>query len=106
MQPDLLFVSRARAHLLRDGDAVRGAPDLVVEIISPATAARDRGYKHTLYARHGVTEYWLVDPRDETIVIHRLEDGAAAADTFGRGQTLRSPLLAGFALDVDAVFPS
>ena len=105
VQPDLLFVSRERAHLLRGGDAVRGAPDLVVEILSPATADRDRGYKHALYARHGVTEYWLVDPLDETIVIHRLED-AAAADTFGRGQTLRSPLLAGFELDVDAVFPS
>ena len=107
VQPDLLFVSRERAHLLRGGDAVRGAPDLVVEILSPATADRDRGYKHALYARHGVTEYWLVDPLDETIMIHRLEDGVtAAADTFGRGQTLRSPLLAGFELDMDAVFPS
>ena len=107
VQPDLLFVSRERAHLLSGGDAVRGAPDLVVEILSPATADRDRGYKHTLYARHGVTEYWLVDPLHETIRIHRPEDGAlAAAGTFGRGQTLRSPLLAGFELDVDAVFPS
>ena len=107
VQPDLLFVSRERAHLLSGGDAVRGAPDLVVEILSPATADRDRGYKHTLYARHGVTEYWLVDPLDDTIAIHRLEDGApTAADTFGRGQTLCSPLLAGFELDVDAVFPS
>ena len=107
VQPDLLFVSRERAHLLRVGDAVRGAPDLVVEILSPSTADRDLGYKHTLYARHGVTEYWLVDPRDETIVVHRLENGALVpADTFGRGQTLRSPLLAGFELDMDAVFTS
>ena len=107
VQPDLLFVSRERAHLLSDGAAVRGAPDLVVEILSPATADRDRGYKRALYARHGVAEYWLVDPADETIAIHRLQDGAlAVAHTFGRGQTLRSPLLAGFELDVDAVFPS
>ena len=107
VQPDLLFVSRERAHLLSGGDAVRGAPDLVVEILSPATAGRDRGYKHALYARHGVAEYWLVDPADETIAIHRLRDGAlVVAHTFGRGQTLRSPLLAGFALDVDSVFPS
>ena len=107
VQPDLLFVSRERAHLLSGGDAVRGAPDLVVEILSPATAGRDRGYKRALYARHGVAEYWLVDPADETIAIHRLRDGAlVVAHTFGRGQTLRSPLLAGFELDVDAVFPS
>ena len=107
VQPDLLFVSRERERLLSGGDAVRGAPDLVVEILSPATAGRDRGYKHALYARHGVAEYWLVDPADETIAIHRLRDGAlAVAHTFGRGRTLRSPLLAGFELDVDAVFPS
>ena len=107
VQPDLLFVSRERAHFLSGGDAVRGAPDLVVEILSPATAGRDRGYKHALYARHGVTEYWLVDPLDETIAIHRLQDAAlVVAHTFGRGQTLRSPLLAGLELDVDAVFPS
>ena len=107
VQPDLLFVSRERAHLLSGGDNVRGAPDLVVEVLSPTTADRDRGYKHALYAKHGVREYWLVDPVDETIVIHRLQDGAlVAAHTFGRGQTLRSPLLAGFELALDAVFPS
>ena len=107
VQPDLLFVSREREHLLSDGEAVRGAPDLVVEVLSPATADRDRGYKHALYARHGVREYWLVDPVDETIVIHRLQDGAlVAAHTFGRGQTLRSPLLDGFEIALDAVFPS
>ena len=107
VQPDLLFVSREREHLLSGGDAVRGAPDLVVEILSPATARRDRGYKHALYARHGVAEYWLVDPADETIAVHRLRGGAlAVAHTFGRGQTLRSPLLAGFELDLRDVFPS
>ena len=107
VQPDLLFVSRERAHLLSDGAAVQGAPDLVVEILSPATAGRDRGYKRALYAKHGVQEYWLVDPVDETIAIHRLRDGAlVVAHTFGCGQTLRSPLLAGFELDLDAVFPS
>ena len=107
VQPDLLFVSREREHLLSGGDAVRGAPDLVVEILSPATAGRDRGYKHALYARYGVAEYWLVDPADETIAIHRLRGGAlAVAHTFGRGQTLRSPLLDGFALELRDVFPS
>ncbi len=105
VQPDLLFVSREREHLLTSGDNVRGAPDLVIEILSPATAGRDRGYKRALYASHGVAEYWLVDPVAETIWIHRRRDGSlAVARTFGLGQTLRSPLLAGFELDVADVF--
>ena len=70
-----------------------------------ATAERDRGYKRTLYAKHGVKEYWLVDPAAETVWIHTLRNGSLAlAHTFGREQTLRSPLLAGFGLDLDAIF--
>ena len=107
VQPDLLFISREREHLLSGGENVRGAPDLVVEILSPATADRDRGYKRELYGRHGVTEYWLVDPIAETISIHRQRAAVlAATHTFGREQTLRSPLLAGLELHADDVFSS
>ena len=107
VQPDLLFVSREREHLLSDGEKVRGAPDLVVEILSPSTADKDRGSKRELYGRHGVAEYWLVDPIAETVSIHRQRGGVlAAADTFSRGQTLRSPLLAGLELRLDDVFSS
>ena len=107
VQPDLLFVSAARAHLLSGGENVRGAPDLVVEIVSPATAERDRGYKRALYAKHGVAEYWLVDPAAETVRIHRLHGRELVlAETLRREQTLRSPLLPGFALNLDAVFSS
>ena len=107
VQPDLLFVSRKREYLLSGGENVRGAPDLVIEILSPATADRDRGYKRELYGRHGVTEYWLVDPIAETISMHRQRAGVlTATQTFGRGQTLRSPRLAGLELHVDDVFSS
>ena len=107
VQPDLLFVSREREHLLSGGENVRGAPDLVIEILSPATADRDRGYKHALYGRHGVMEYWLVDPAAETVEVHRQRAGVlAVTHTFGRGQTLRSPLLAGLELHLDDVFSS
>ena len=78
VQPDLLFVSREREHLLSGGENVRGAPDLVVEILSPATAGRDRCYKRALYGRHGVVEYWLVDPTAETVWIHRQRAGVLA----------------------------
>ncbi len=107
VQPDLLFVSREREHLLRDGQKVQGPPDLVVEILSPSTADRDRGKKLALYGRHGVTEYWLVDPVAETIQIHRLEDEILVPTrTFGRKETLRSPLLVGLELRLDDIFSS
>ena len=107
VQPDLLFVSREREHLLSGGENVQGAPDLVIEILSPSTADKDQGVKHELYGRHGVTEYWLVDPIAETVSIHRQRGGVlAATHTFGRGQTLRSPLLASLELQLDDVFSS
>ena len=107
VQPDLLFVSREREHLLSSGENVQGAPELVVEILSPATADRDRGYKRELYGRHGVTEYWLVDPIAETVSIHRQREGVLALTrTFSRKQTLRSPLLTGLELRLDDVFSS
>ena len=107
VQPDFMFVSREREHLMRDGQKVQGAPDLVVEVLSPSSAKQDRGAKRALYGKHGVTEYWLVDPVAETVEIHRQRGGVlAAADTFSRGQTLRSPLLAGLELRLDDVFSS
>ncbi len=105
VQPDLLFVSREREHLLSDGQKVRGAPDLVVEILSPSSADKDRGLKRDLYGRHGVTEYWLVDPI--AVSIHRQRGGVLApTDTFTRGEALRSPLLAGLVLRLDDIFSS
>ena len=107
VQPDLLFVSRDREEQLIKRDNVRGAPDLVIEILSPSSAKADRGLKRELYGRYGVTEYWLVDPIAETVLIHRQRGGVlAATHTFSREQTLRSPLLAGLELDLDDIFSS
>ena len=68
VQPDLLFVSNERAHIITD-ENVQGAPDLVVEILSPSTAERDKTFKRSLYAKHGVKEYWLVDTDAETVTV-------------------------------------
>ena len=106
VQPDLLFISRAREHTLTD-ENVRGAPDLVIEILSPSTAERDLGYKHELYGRHGVLEYWIVDPMGETIAVHRQRDGRLElAETFGRRDTLRSGVLEALHLKLDDIFAS
>lgn len=105
VQPDLLFVAREREHMLRNGDNVRGAPDVVVEILSPATAARDGTFKRDLYAAHGVKEYWLVDPDAKTATVLLLtERGFAVTGIYGPGQDLTSPTLHGLTLDPDEIF--
>ncbi len=72
VRPDLLFVSKERLHIITE-DNVRGAPDLVVEIRSPSTARQDWTVKRELYARHGVKEYWLVDPEAATVAVLLLD---------------------------------
>ena len=64
VQPDVVYVTRARSSIIRE--RIEGAPDLVVEILSPGTARRDLGEKLRLYAEAGVAEYWIVDPVLET----------------------------------------
>ncbi len=68
VQPDIVYVSRAAAERLVD-EGIRGAPDLVVEILSPSTAGRDRSIKKKLYQRQGVAQYWIVDADAETIEV-------------------------------------
>ncbi len=105
VQPDLLFVANQRAHLLIGGDSVLGAPDLVVEILSPSTAGRDRTLKRALYAKYGVQEYWLVDPDARTVVVLRLGAGAFAVEAiYGEGQTMTSSTLGGFSADLNEIF--
>ena len=105
VQPDLLFVSRERLHIITE-DNIQGAPDLAVEILSPSTSARDRGYKRDLYAKHGVKEYWQVDTDAKQITVLSLNaDGDYdVVAVYGVGQTLASPLLPGFALNLDEIF--
>ncbi len=104
VQPDLVFVSNERAGIITDAN-IRGAPDLVIEILSPSTEERDRVFKRSLYARHGVREYWLVDTRRKTIEQLLLDgDDFRLAGVFGAGERLVSPTLGGYALDVSAAF--
>ena len=104
VQPDVLFVSNERSHIVTR-ENIRGAPDLVVEIISPATAERDRTVKLDLYTRHGVKEYWIVDPDVKTVtVLLRGESHFEVSGIYGEGQSLRSPTLAGFSVALEEIF--
>ena len=104
VQPDIMFISNERMHIDTEAE-VWGGPDLVVEILSPSTADRDRTVKRALYARHGVKEYWLVDADEHTIAVLLLgEQGFEPVATYGEGDTLVSPTLPGFSVLVDEVF--
>ena len=104
VQPDVVFVSKERESVITRAN-IRGAPDLVVEILSPSTARRDWRDKFDLYELHGAPEYWLADPDSRMIWVFILREGAfAEAGRYGEGDTLVSPTLAGFELDLSNVF--
>ena len=104
VQPDILFISAAREHILTEAN-VQGAPDLVVEILSPSTESRDRGYKRELYARHGVSEFWLVDPNARSIEVLLLSAGEyESGGNYGPEDMLTSPTLQGFEFSLAEIF--
>lgn len=104
VQPDLLFISNDRKGIMGEKN-IRGAPDLVIEILSPTSLERDAVIKRKLYAKHAVREYWIVNPDEKTIeVMTWSEKGFQTVQAYPRGATLRSPLLAGFSLSIDEIF--
>jgi Uma2 family endonuclease len=100
LAPDIAWWGAERRPSLSQG-AIEGVPDLVVEILSPATRANDLGVKRDLYLDAGVHEIWLVDPDARTVT----RAGAGAKDDLvGDGDLLSSEMLAGFSLEVSRVF--
>ena len=104
VQPDLLFVSGARTGILTDAN-IQGAPDLVVEILSPSTSQRDLGMKRNLYAKYGVHEYWIVDPEGKSVeVLSWTEGGYRTEAVFPHTRRLSSPLFPDLNLNLMEVF--
>ena len=107
VEPDLLFVSKARQADVLTAKHVRGAPDLVVEIGSPSTRKRDETIKRRLYERFGVSEYWIIDPELDAIKVYRTTDGRferVAELSLERDDVLESPLFPNFALRLFDIF--
>ena len=104
VQPDLLFVSTERAHVSTP-DNIQGAPDIVIEVRSPSTAELDWTVKRELYARYSVKEYWVVDPESMTATVLLLGDHEfEEVSIYWKGQTLHSPTLEGFTVNLDEIF--
>lgn len=104
VQPDLVYIAHHRRHIITEKN-VRGAPDLIVEVLSPTSLERDKLVKRTLYEKHGVREYWIVDPVGKWIEVLRLgEAGYQLHGVFFEHDTLTSPLLPSFALPLSIVF--
>jgi Uma2 family endonuclease len=102
VQPDVVYVSRERFGIVTD--AVRGVPDLVVEVLSRTQRARDRVVKRALYLETGVGEYWIVDP-EEGSVLRLARAGEAWRETRFEGEELlQSDALPGFALPLQDLF--
>jgi Uma2 family endonuclease len=108
VEPDLLYISRDRLEILTKAH-VRGAPDLVVEILSPGTRRTDEITKRKLYERVGVQEYWVVDPELDTIKVYRRAEGvfARVAELSAEHEdALTTPLLPGWSAALAEVFAS
>jgi Uma2 family endonuclease len=104
-QPDLIFISKGRAPKLVTRAAISGAPDLVLEIISPSTARADRKIKPPLYARYGVAEFWLVDPEDQSVEVFVLDgETYRVAGIYLAGDTIKVGRFADAKIAVDTIF--
>lgn len=103
LQPDLLVVCKPG---MIDERGVRGAPDLVVEILSPSTRSRDMVTKLAVYEKHGVREYWIVDPDANSVAVHRLgpEGKWLPGRVLGQSEVLDSTVLPGFSVPLEGVF--
>ena len=107
VEPDILYVSNARAGAILTPAHASGAPDLVVEIASPGTRRRDETIKRRLYERDGVTEYWVVDADIDVVRVYRRQ-----GEVFGRpmeltrenSDVLSTPLLSGLDLPLERIF--
>jgi Uma2 family endonuclease len=105
-QPDVVVLLKASHKKLKERHIV-GAPDLVVEVVSPGSETHDRHRKINAYARAGVPEYWIVDPDARTVEVLTLDKGEYYSQGVYRGKaTLPSQVVSGLLVHVEQFFAS
>ena len=104
-QPDLLFISNERSGIITRA-AIRGAPDLVIEILSKSTRSQDEGLKLERYDLFGVREYWMLDPDRKTARVYRRKGGRRLrlVAELCVEDILTSPLLPGLEIRLAEIF--
>ena len=104
LQPDLIFISNARAGIIQE-NWIAGAPDLAVEVLSPSTAGYDRAIKLPVYAEARVPEVWFIDPKARTVEVLTLQGAKYLVEaTYAGHHVLTSNLFPGWQLSLDDLF--
>ena len=104
-QPDIVFIAKERQGIIKD-DGIHGAPDLVIEILSPSTAYYDIKKKYKVYERYGVKEYWIVDPEMKSIEVFSLKtDGEfeLISKAYETG-SVKSKVIVGLDIELKEIF--
>ncbi|HMB91435.1 MAG TPA: Uma2 family endonuclease [Rhodothermales bacterium] len=103
-QPDLIYIASDRLGIIGE-KKIEGAPDLIMEILSPSTAYYDLKDKKRLYEAHGVKEYWIIDPKAKEIEVYKNKGQhfQLTSREVGEGM-IPSSLLNGFTVDLSAIF--
>ncbi|MEY4540675.1 MAG: hypothetical protein RLZZ306_2432 [Bacteroidota bacterium] len=103
-EPDVLFISNENKDIITKKNIV-GVPDLMVEVVSKGSVVRDYVEKKNDYENFGVKEYWLIDPLNETIIVHSLEDKKYKIFSSVEEQGIaKSKILEGFELSFEEMF--
>ncbi len=106
VQPDIFWVAENSHCVEVDGKYWYGAPDLIIEILSPGTERKDRGQKFRLYQKYGVREYWLVSRIEAFIEVYHWVDGVFIQQgVYGAEDTFTSPVPGNKPVDVKLIFP-
>jgi len=103
VQPDIVVICDEKKL---DDKGARGAPDLIIEILSPSTNTMDLKIKLELYERHGVKEYWIVHPTDNTVLVFKLNKNKlyGKPDVYTDVDKILTPILKGLEIELELVF--
>jgi len=103
-QPDIIFIAQDRLPIIEPA-RINGAPDLVVEILSPSTGYYDLKKKARTYAKHGVREYWIADPEDKSIEVYRGQEEKFVLDQWVEEKgKVKSLILEGLEVEIRDIF--